>query len=169
MHTVYLSLGSNLGDRAAHIARALDLLAARGIRIARTSSLWETEPQEFERQPWFLNMVAEAETGLFPRQLLHELLRIEKEMGRRRLRPKGPRIIDIDILLFAGFVIRVPELEIPHPRLSHRRFVLQPLAELAPDLKHPVTRATVREMLADVSNQTVREPRGLTPPPGASS
>jgi 2-amino-4-hydroxy-6-hydroxymethyldihydropteridine diphosphokinase len=156
VHTAYLSLGSNLGDRAANIARALQLLPERGVRILRTSSLWETAPQDFERQPWFLNMVAEAETALFPRQLLHEAQRVEKELGRRRIRPKGPRTIDIDILLFGNFVMSADELEIPHPRLAQRRFVLAPLAELAPDLKHPLTRATVREMLAEVKEQPAR-------------
>jgi 2-amino-4-hydroxy-6-hydroxymethyldihydropteridine diphosphokinase len=156
VHTVYLSLGANLGDRAATLNQALRLLGAGGVNILRTSSLWETAPQDVKRQPWFLNLVAEAETALFPRQLLHHIQRVEKELGRRRLRPKGPRTIDVDILLFGNFVIRTEDLEIPHPRLAQRRFVLAPLAELAPDLKHPITHATVREMLADVKEQPAR-------------
>jgi len=156
VHTAYLSLGSNLGGRPAILQGALSLLRQRGVNIVRVSSMWETAPQDVERQPWFLNLVAEAETALFPRQLLHEIHRIEKELGRRRLRPKGPRTIDIDILLFGNFVMNTEELEIPHPRMAQRRFVLAPLAELAPDLKHPVTRATVREMLAEVKDQPAR-------------
>jgi len=157
MHTVYLSLGSNIGEREDNLRRALALLRASGVEVRRLSSMWETEPQELARQRWFINLIAEIETALFPRQLLHLTGRIEKEMGRRRLTPKGPRIIDIDIVLFGNFVIHVAELEIPHPRMAERRFVLAPLAELAPDLKHPVTRATVSEMLASLKNQKIRQ------------
>jgi 2-amino-4-hydroxy-6-hydroxymethyldihydropteridine diphosphokinase len=107
-------------------------------------------------QPWFLNQVIEAETTLFPRQLLARLLRIEREMGRVRTAPGGPRTIDLDILLFGNAVVHAAGLEIPHPRMAERRFVLEPLAELAPDLRPPRGRRTVREMLAEVKNQTVR-------------
>ena len=159
MHTVYLSLGSNVGEREANLTRALERLRASGVEVRRVSSMWETEPQELERQRWFVNLVAEVETELFPRQLLHLILRIEKEMGRRRMTPKGPRTIDIDIVLFGNFVIDVTELKIPHPRMARRRFVLAPLAELAPELRHPVTREAVSEMLAAVKDQKIRRLR----------
>jgi 2-amino-4-hydroxy-6-hydroxymethyldihydropteridine diphosphokinase len=107
-------------------------------------------------QPWFLNQVIETETTLFPRQLLARLLMIEREMGRMRVTPKGPRTIDLDILLFGNAVVHAAGLEIPHPRLSERRFVLEPLAELIPDLRPPRGRRTVREMLAVVMDQPVR-------------
>jgi 2-amino-4-hydroxy-6-hydroxymethyldihydropteridine diphosphokinase len=105
----------------------------------------------------FLNLVVEAETALMPLQLLSRTLRIERELGRKRAVPKGPRTIDIDIVLYGSSVINAPELVVPHPRLAERRFVLEPLAELAPDLRHPVTRRTVREMLAGVAAQKVRK------------
>jgi 2-amino-4-hydroxy-6-hydroxymethyldihydropteridine diphosphokinase len=155
LKTVYLSIGSNLGDRAAHLAAAVGKLAAAGIRIARVSPIYETEPRDVLDQPWFLNQVVEAETDLFPRQLLSRTQEIERAMGRKRTVSKGPRVIDVDILLFASAVVRAADLEIPHPRLGERRFVLEPLAELAPDLRHPVSRRTVREMLADVTDQRV--------------
>lgn len=159
MHTVYLSLGSNVGEREENLTRALTLLRAAEVEIRRTSSVWETEPQDRAAQRWFLNLVAEIETPLFPRQLLHLLQRVEKELGRRRMVSKGPRTIDIDILLFGSFVLNTAELEIPHPRLTQRRFVLAPLAELAPDLKHPLSRETVSEMLAALKGQKVRKLR----------
>jgi 2-amino-4-hydroxy-6-hydroxymethyldihydropteridine diphosphokinase len=156
VHTVYLSLGSNMGDRQRRLDAALDLLRAAGVAIVRVSRVYETEPQELRAQPWFLNLVAEAETRLFPLQLLHAIHRVEQRLGRRRMVEKGPRTIDIDILLFGGFVVATDELQIPHPRMAGRRFVLEPLAELAPDLRHPVTHQSVREMLEAVRDQGVR-------------
>jgi 2-amino-4-hydroxy-6-hydroxymethyldihydropteridine diphosphokinase len=155
LKTVYLALGSNLGDREGHLSRARERLAAAGLRLLRESALYETEPLDFPAHPWFLNQVVEAETSLFPRQLLSALQRIERELGRKRGVPKGPRTIDLDILLFGEAVVATSELEIPHPRLTERRFVLEPLAELAPDLRHPLTRQSVREMLAQVARQRV--------------
>jgi 2-amino-4-hydroxy-6-hydroxymethyldihydropteridine diphosphokinase len=152
----FLSLGSNLGDREAHLLEALDRLEAAGIHTLRRSSIYETEPQDLPNQPWFLNMVVEVETELFPRLLLARAQAIELGMGRRREVSKGPRPIDIDILLFGNYVIRTRELQVPHPRMSERRFVLEPLAELAPDLSHPANGKTVREMLADVQAQIVK-------------
>ncbi len=156
MTTVYLSLGSNLGDQALNLALARNHLEAEDVRILRASSIYETAPRDLIAQPWFLNQVIEAETSLFPRQLLHRVLKVERVMGRKRTTPKGPRVIDVDILLFGASTISTPDLDIPHPRIAERRFVLEPLAELAPDLRHPVTLKSVREMLAKVMDQTVR-------------
>ena len=156
MTTVYLGLGSNLGERRGHLAAAVERLRAAGFGVTSESSIYETEPRDEPNQPWFLNQVIEAETDLSPRQLLARVKQIEREMGRRRTVPKGPRPIDIDILLFEDAIVQAPDLEIPHPRMGERRFVLEPLAELAPGLRHPVTRQTVREMLAPVANQPVR-------------
>jgi len=144
---VYISLGSNLGVREAYLRRALDALGAAGVRVLRVSSIRETEPVDVREQPMFLNLVAEAETDLFPKQLLARTQRIERELGRVRTLPKGPRTIDIDILLYGNLVMDTPELTIPHPRMEERLFVLEPLAELAPELRHPVTHRTVRQML----------------------
>jgi 2-amino-4-hydroxy-6-hydroxymethyldihydropteridine diphosphokinase len=152
----FLSLGSNLGDREAHLLDALDRLEAAGIHTLRRSSIYETEPQDLPNQPWFLNLVVEVETELFPRLLLARAQAIELGMGRRRVVSKGPRTIDIDILLVGNYVIRTRELQVPHPRISERRFVLEPLAELAPDLRHPATGKTVREMLSEVQAQIVK-------------
>ena len=156
MKRIYLSLGSNIGDREAHLREALERLAASDVRVLHTSRIYQTEPVGYRDQSWFLNQVVELETSLFPRQLLARLLRIERGMGRRRTVPKGPRLIDLDILLFGDAVVSTPELEIPHPRIAERRFVLEPVAELAPDLRHPRTRATIREMLAKVMDQDVK-------------
>ena len=156
MHTVYLSLGSNLGDRRRNLDLAIRMLDERGVKIARVSRVYETEPQDVLEQPWFLNVVVEVETRLFPLQLLHEIQRVERRLGRTRVAPKGPRTIDIDILLFGASVVSTGELQIPHPRMAARRFVLEPLAELAPDLRHPVTRESAAEMLERVRGQAVR-------------
>lgn len=157
--TVYLSLGSNLGDREGCLRRAIALVGAAGVRVLRVSSLYETEPLEVRDQPRFLNLVVEAETELFPKQLLARLQKIELDLGRRRTRPKGPRPIDIDILLYGRSAIESAELTVPHPRLADRRFVLEPLAELAPELRHPVNQRTIRELLAATAGQVVRKLR----------
>lgn len=160
MKTVYFSLGSNLGDREANLQAALEQLQPK-----RISRIYETEPVDLREQPWFLNLVAEAETSLMPMQLLAKTQRIEREAGRVRTVAKGPRTLDIDILFYGSHVIRSVKLEVPHPRLCERRFVLAPLAELAPDLRHPVTHRTVREMLAALPpSQDVRLWKGNLPP-----
>jgi len=126
------------------------------VRLTRASSIYETAPRDIVDQPWFLNQVVAAETTLFPRQLLARLLRIEHEMGRQRTIAKGPRVIDLDILLFGEAVIHTAGLEIPHPRMAERRFVLEPLAELTPALRPPRFDRTVQEMLTKVMDQPVR-------------
>lgn len=156
MKTAYLSLGSNLGDRLRNLERAIRLLASRDVIVKRRSSIYETEPRDLADQPWFLNMVVEAETRLFPHRLLWYVRRVENQMGRRRIVPKGPRTIDIDIVLFGHTVIESQELALPHPRMQERRFVLEPLSELAAGLRHPVTNLSVREMLAEVAGQKSR-------------
>ncbi len=160
---VYLSLGSNVGDREAHLRDAVVRLGTAGLVVA-VSSFYETEPVEFIQQPWFLNCVAALETSQTPRQLMTSLLQIEQEMGRTRVRKKGPRTIDIDILLFDNEQIVSEELTIPHPAMPQRRFVLEPLSELAPEAVHPVLKKTIRELLdALAPGQAVRrsenEPR----------
>ncbi len=156
MKTVYLGLGSNIGDREGHLRAALERLASGDLRVLRESPVYETEPLEVTAQRWFLNQVVEAETSLFPKMLLARVGRIERALGRVRGTPNGPRTIDIDILLYASAVVRAAELEIPHPRMAGRRFVLAPLADLCPELRHPVTRKTVREMLEAAPQQAVR-------------
>lgn len=157
MKLVYLGLGSNMGDREALLQSALDSLNAPELRLQRVSSLYETEPIGFLDQKWFLNLVAEFETGLFPRQLLRRMQKVELALGRRRAIRNGPRTIDIDILLFGDVVMKTEELEIPHPRYRERRFTLAPLAELNPTLRDPVTRQTMAEMLAGLKGQSARK------------
>ncbi|HEY1497784.1 MAG TPA: 2-amino-4-hydroxy-6-hydroxymethyldihydropteridine diphosphokinase [Candidatus Solibacter sp.] len=156
MKQVYLSLGSNIGDRDAHLRAAIAALDAGGVHVLRTSPVYETEPVDYRDQAWFLNLVVEAETTLFPVQLLSRIGRIERALGRVRKVPKGPRTIDIDILLYGSAMIKTAHLEIPHPRLGERRFVLAPLADLAPDLRHPATHRSVREMLQNAPPAAVR-------------
>ena len=147
-HTVYLSLGSNVGDRRAQIESALSLLQKECVRIVKRSSLYETEPVDMVEQPWFLNCVVEAQTDLSPREVLEAIQRIEERLGRERTIPRGPRTIDIDVLLYDAIVLREPQLEIPHPRMARRRFVLVPFAEIAPALVHPTSHRTIADLLA---------------------
>ncbi len=152
--TIYLGLGSNLGDRAANLEQAMAGLAGAGIEILKRSSLYATEPLGFGTQNWFLNCVVEAATELMPRQLLHSTQQVERDMGRRRLVRGGPRTVDIDILLYAANAVRMADLEIPHPRIAERRFVLVPLREIAPGLRHPILRRTIGELLAATADRS---------------
>lgn len=154
MKAIYLSLGSNIADRALNVARAIEALPPRGVRVVRQSSLYETEPVELRAQEWFLNCVAEVETDLTPQELLHALLEIERSMGRLRIRPKGPRIIDMDILFFGSAIVGQAGLEIPHPRMAERRFVLVPFAEIAPGAVHPVLKKTITELLIETPDKS---------------
>lgn len=154
---VYLSLGSNVGNREANLREALDRLEKLG-PVGAISSFYETEPVELTAQPWFLNCAALLETEKMPSQLLKALLDLERQMGRRRMQNKGPRKIDIDILLFSDVIVETVGLTIPHPALHTRRFVLEPLAEIAPEVRHPVFQKTIRELRAALPpGQVVRK------------
>lgn len=145
-HTAYLSLGSNLGDREAKLREAIQRLSEAGT-VTKISSWYETEPVEFTEQPWFLNAVVEFKTELSALELMRLLLEVERAMGRERTRPKGPRVIDLDLLLFDNESFNTPELTIPHPAMHERRFVLEPLAEIAPEAEHPILRKTALGLL----------------------
>lgn len=155
--TAYLGLGSNQGDRGAMLRDALTRLeASRRVRVRKKSSLYETAPVGVTEQPWFINLVAEVETDLLPLQLLDLVLTVERGLGRVRTRRWGPRTIDIDILLYGDLAISTPTLVIPHPEMTRRRFVLEPLVEIAPDLRLPAGQR-VASFLDGIRDQAIRK------------
>ena len=151
MHTAYVALGSNLGDKEGNLRRALELLEQRGVEVVKTSTFICTEPYGVTDQPQFLNGVCQVRTSLAPLALLHILLAIEQEMGRVRLRHWGERNIDLDLLLYEDVVMDTPELTLPHPDMQNRDFVLLPLAEMAPEIIHPTLQKTIHELVICLS------------------
>lgn len=150
MSTAYIGIGSNIGNREENCFKAIRLLPARGVSIKKKSSLIETEPWGVRDQPKFLNMAAEVETEFAPRQLLEILKDVEEEIGREETYRWGPRLIDLDILLFDDYVMDTPDLKVPHPHMHQREFVLKPLAEIAPDKMHPTLKKTIRQLLEEL-------------------
>jgi 2-amino-4-hydroxy-6-hydroxymethyldihydropteridine diphosphokinase len=148
MTTAYIALGTNVGEREANLLQALRLLPESGVHIRRVSSIYETEPVDYLDQEWFLNMVLEGQTELDALDLLSALRVIESRMGSKKAFAKGPRKIDLDILLYGNETIDTPELQVPHPRMLERKFVLIPLAEIAPNLRHPSWKSGVAQLLA---------------------
>lgn len=155
-HTAYVALGSNLGDKAGHLRRALLLLLQNGIEVEKVSSFIITEPYGVTDQPQFLNGVCRVRTVLPPSELLRTLLAVERQMGRVRLRHWGERNIDLDLLLYEDVLLDTPELRLPHPDMQNRDFVLLPLAEIAPALQHP----TLHKSMARIRDELLAKRRG---------
>jgi 2-amino-4-hydroxy-6-hydroxymethyldihydropteridine diphosphokinase len=152
--TVFLSLGANLGDREANLHAAIAALEGIGVLVKKVSSFYETEPVDYLEQPWFLNCVVEGETDVPALELLRALREIERKMGSKKEIAKGPRLIDIDILLYGDRTIATEELQVPHPRMLNRKFVLEPLAEIAPEVKHPSWNGSALKMLSRVADES---------------
>jgi 2-amino-4-hydroxy-6-hydroxymethyldihydropteridine diphosphokinase len=155
MSIVYIGIGSNLGDREKNCSRSVDFLEKNGIVIRQESSLYETIPWGLRDQPLFLNMVIKVETELKPQELLELLKNVEIEVGREKSSRWGPRIIDLDILLYDDIALNEETLTVPHPYLHKRDFALIPLCEIAPDVKHPVLQLTMRELLQMLRNKSI--------------
>lgn len=151
----FLCLGSNLGNRGENITYALILLRKEGIKIIKVSSLYETQPVDYSAQPWFYNQLVEIETNLSPSHLLAIIKKIEKRMGRKRTLHKGPRLIDLDIILAEETIIRTEELEIPHPLMESRKFVLLPLVEISPETVHPLLRKNVKALWKESKDRSI--------------
>lgn len=156
----YIGLGSNLGDRAANLLMGIRGMLERGLAVTRRSRIYETAPVETFAQAPFLNMVVELQGNKLPppEEVMSQLLRVEQLLGRTRNQSKGPRIIDLDLLLFGNTTCDTQLLTLPHPRMHHRRFVLEPLAELAPRLIHPTLNKTISELLASLEDQSAVKP-----------
>jgi len=146
-HIAYLSCGSNMGDRIANLRSAIRDLRAGPIVVRRISSVYETEPVGFRDQPWFMNIALEIETSLAPHEMLASCRKIEAAHGRIRSFTGAPRPLDLDILLYEDLILDEPSLQIPHPRMAERRFVLQPLVQIAPEVRHPVLGKSIRALL----------------------
>jgi 2-amino-4-hydroxy-6-hydroxymethyldihydropteridine diphosphokinase len=156
MSIAYIGLGSNIGDKSDNIKRALEILDQfDGLKVVKASSYYETEPVGYEDQDWFVNAVAKIDTVLSPEQLLIAFKKVEKLIGRKDRIRWGPREIDLDLLFYDQMLIDIPNLIVPHPRLHERAFVLVPLAEIAPDLVHPVIKKTIAELLAELQSQKI--------------
>ena len=153
MAKVFIGIGSNLGNRETHCSNAINLLIESGISVLKRSAMIETKPWGVTDQPVFLNMVIEIETGLQPHELLTLLKKTERAVGRTDTVRWGPRVIDLDILLYDDSVLKTPDLEIPHPLMSEREFVLRPLAEIAPDIIHPVLRKSIKTLVKELTKQ----------------
>ncbi len=151
MPIAYIGIGSNLGKKEENCEKAITLLIDNGIKVFNRSSMIETEPWGVKEQPRFINMAVEIETCLEPGELLSLLERIESELGRRPGIRWGPRVMDLDVLLYSDLIIKTPELEIPHPGTYDRNFVLRPLAEIAPDKVHPVLKKSIKELLGEIT------------------
>lgn len=154
MAIAYIGIGSNLGNREANCLTAIKLIRDRGLTINKQSSMYETTPWGVEEQPGFINMAIEIETSLEPEKLLESLKCIEAEIGRQDSYRWGPRVIDLDILLYSDIIINSPMLQIPHPLMHQRDFVLRPMSEIAPDKMHPVIKKTIDKLLAEEARTT---------------
>jgi 2-amino-4-hydroxy-6-hydroxymethyldihydropteridine diphosphokinase len=153
----YLSLGSNLDDREAHLRNGITGLRERGLEVIRTASVYQTQPKDVIDQPWFLNTVIEVDTSLDPEELLDICLQVERANHRVRDRSRGPRTLDVDIILYGDQVVTSQDLVIPHSRFASRRFVLEPLAEIAGDAIDPVRKMTISQLLAAATDRAIVE------------